>query len=157
MSIPAKLSLVRSPTSSWLPLKATDWPAERPLASARTSPIGNFRCFSTFSISAPTTPVAPTTATLKRRGGDPATCRVYPRLGEGVDPGLHALHLAEAELLGDQGRAVQLLGLHRPRLVAEIEGAGRVRKELDVEAQVHGLARGAVAAHLAHVAADDQG
>ena len=77
MSIPAKPPSVSSSTSTLPPLKATVWPADRPVASRAGSPTGNCRCSSTFSISGPTTPVAPTTATLKRREGDSATRAVY--------------------------------------------------------------------------------
>ena len=44
--------------------KETSAPAERPEASATTSPTGNWRSARVLSISRPTAPVAPTTATL---------------------------------------------------------------------------------------------
>jgi hypothetical protein len=46
------------------PLKLTDRPSERLLASAKTSPTGKSRSARTSSRVSPTSPVAPTTATL---------------------------------------------------------------------------------------------
>src|SRR5712692_1211755 len=78
MSAPAEKSArstsskeLSSRASIWsrAPLKGNSRPAERSEASALTRPTGNRRCASTRSISCPTIPVAPTTATLKRRLG----------------------------------------------------------------------------------------
>src|SRR3546814_9392836 len=64
MSTPAGSKLARSWTSTSSSPKATYPPAERSLASATISPTGNSRSASTDSITSPTAPVAPTTATL---------------------------------------------------------------------------------------------
>src|SRR3546814_434294 len=64
MSTPAGSKLARSWTSTSSSPKATYPPADRSLASATISPTGNPRSASTDSITSPTAPVAPTTATL---------------------------------------------------------------------------------------------
>ena len=56
--VASAISMVRSPT---LTLR----PTERPDASRRSSPIGKARSWRTLIIVRPTTPVAPTTATVK--------------------------------------------------------------------------------------------
>src|SRR3546814_12936027 len=64
MSPPAGSKLARSRTSTSSSPQATYPPADRSLASATISPTGNPRSASTDSITSPTEPVAPTTATL---------------------------------------------------------------------------------------------
>ena len=64
ISTPSKASGTASPTSSVLPPTLTIRPAERPEASRRSSLSGNSRSVSTWIIVWPTTPVAPTIATV---------------------------------------------------------------------------------------------
>jgi hypothetical protein len=61
--VKSKVSRLRT-VSTWSSPKETRCPAERAEASATTSPTGKLRSDSVFSISRPTAPVAPTTATL---------------------------------------------------------------------------------------------
>ena len=65
MSQPAKSNVSRFLTlSTCFSPNETSVPVERPEATAATSSTGNWRSASVFSISRPTAPVAPTTATL---------------------------------------------------------------------------------------------
>src|SRR5262245_26543453 len=66
-STPSNASGRASRTSISRPAKRTLWPAERPLASARSSPTGKRRSASSWSTTSPTAPVAPTTATVRSR------------------------------------------------------------------------------------------
>ena len=59
----SKVSRLRTVSTFFSP-NDTSCPVDRPDASAATSSAGNFRSASVFSISRPTAPVAPTTATL---------------------------------------------------------------------------------------------
>ena len=59
----SKLSRLRTLSTALSPNETSE-PADRPDASATTSVAGNRRSASVFSISRPTAPVAPTTATL---------------------------------------------------------------------------------------------
>ncbi len=65
MSQPRKSKVSRLRTlSTFFSPNDTSCPVDRPEASAATSSTGNCRSASVFSISRPTAPVAPTTATL---------------------------------------------------------------------------------------------
>ena len=64
MSTPSNASGTASPTSSVRPPTLTIRPADRPEASRRSSRSGNSRSLRTWIIVRPTTPVAPTTATV---------------------------------------------------------------------------------------------
>ena len=66
-STPSNASGRASATATSRPAKRTDVPADRPLASARSSPTGNWRSASSWSTTSPTAPVAPTTATVRFR------------------------------------------------------------------------------------------
>src|SRR5690606_29163411 len=88
MSTPAGSNAARSCTSSSSSPKSTWPPAERLLASARTSDAGNRRSARIDSIASPTAPVAPTTATRKRR----SDIRALPCLAG--DPRRHLAHVA---------------------------------------------------------------
>ena len=65
MSTPSKASGTASPISSVRPSIDTVRPADRPEASRRNSPTGNSRSLRIWIIVRPTTPVAPTTATVR--------------------------------------------------------------------------------------------
>src|SRR5207247_2656422 len=65
MSTPSKASPVASSTSRVAPSIETVLPADRSEASRRRSPTGNSRSRRTWIIVRPTTPVAPTTATVR--------------------------------------------------------------------------------------------
>ena len=67
MSTPSKASATASPISSVRPSIDTVRPADRPEASRRSSPTGNSRSLRIWIIVRPTTPVAPTTATVRGR------------------------------------------------------------------------------------------
>ena len=71
MSTPSKASGVASATSTWRPSNGSVDPAERAEASSRISPIGKPRSSRTVAIVRPTTPVAPTTATVRGSGECP--------------------------------------------------------------------------------------
>ena len=64
MSTPSKASGVASRTSTWVPATSTIRPALRALARRRTSVYGKARSWRARIIVPPTTPVAPTTATV---------------------------------------------------------------------------------------------
>ncbi len=64
MSVPAKSNPARSATVSSRSPNRTRLPAERALASATISPTGKPRSARIESMTSPTAPVAPTTATL---------------------------------------------------------------------------------------------
>ena len=64
MSMPSKLFSVASSTTISPPAKGSFMPALRALASALICWMGKRRSWSTFSISRPTAPVAPSTAML---------------------------------------------------------------------------------------------
>ncbi len=82
MSTPSKASGIASPTVSVRPSALTVDPAERPEASRRSSPTGKLRSASTWIIVRPTTPVAPTTATVSGRGSrDMAPLRLLELTG----------------------------------------------------------------------------
>src|SRR5579883_1390113 len=67
MSIPSKLSRVNSATV-WVSFRNLSFlPTDRALASSVSFPTGNWRFSSVLSISMPTAPVAPTTATCGLR------------------------------------------------------------------------------------------
>src|SRR5829696_1079987 len=68
MSTPANASGPASAISSVRPSIETVRPAERPEARRRSSPTGNSRSLRIWIIVRPTTPVAPTTATVRGRG-----------------------------------------------------------------------------------------
>ena len=65
MSTPSKASGTASAISSVRPSTDTVRPADRPEASRRSSPTGNSRSLRIWIIVRPTTPVAPTTATVR--------------------------------------------------------------------------------------------
>src|SRR5688572_26012345 len=67
MSALLKSKLASSPTGSWRLRKLTDLPIERLLASGYNSDTGKLRSSSTSIMASPTSPVAPTTATLNFR------------------------------------------------------------------------------------------
>src|ERR1035437_1416920 len=90
MSTPSKASGVASCTATGRPATGTVIPAERPDARSRSSAIGKARSSRTEIIVRPTTPVAPTTATVRGRvvvrdmapllvDGLAGTARVYQR------------------------------------------------------------------------------
>jgi len=64
MSMPAKSNFASSRTPTCLCAKPTVLPADRSLASGTNSPIGNSRSSRMDNRASPTTPVAPTIATL---------------------------------------------------------------------------------------------
>ena len=64
-STPSKASGTASAISSVRPSIDTVRPADRPEASSRSSPTGNSRSLRIWIIVRPTTPVAPTTATVR--------------------------------------------------------------------------------------------
>ena len=68
-SSPRKSAFSSSSTSHSEPFQRTRVPAERRLAKSRSRSIGKPRCSRTRSISWPTAPVAPTTATLRPMRG----------------------------------------------------------------------------------------
>src|SRR3954447_20075933 len=76
MSTPVNASPVASPTGYDRPSISTVPPAERAEASRRSSPTGNSRSLRTWIIVRPTTPVAPTTATVS---GDRVVSGMAPR------------------------------------------------------------------------------
>ena len=67
MSTPSNAAWVASPISWVWPSIDSILPADRSEASSRSSPTGNSRSFRTWIIVRPTTPVAPTTATVRCR------------------------------------------------------------------------------------------
>src|SRR5690606_38467528 len=87
MSTPAGSNADSSWTRSSSSPKSTLPPAERPLARAITSEAGNRRAARIDSIASPTAPVAPTTATLKRRSA-------IGRALSGRDARRHFAHIA---------------------------------------------------------------
>ncbi len=76
MSTPSNASPTASPIWWVWPSIAIVRPADRPDASKRSSPTGNSRSLRTWIIVRPTTPVAPTTATVR---GDRVVSGMAPR------------------------------------------------------------------------------
>ena len=87
MSMPEKESSSRTCTGMLSPLKSKALPRERSLASRVSPAAGNSRCSSTFIISCPTMPVAPTMAT---RGSTISCSSLSPRPLTAVHPYLNA-------------------------------------------------------------------
>ena len=65
-------------------------------------------------------------------------------------------HCAEARLLHDQNRFMQAFRRHRAGVISVIKRTGSIGEEFHGIASVKSLAGGCIAAHLRHVAGNDQ-
>ena len=83
MSTPSKASGTASPTVRVRPPALTVFPADRPEASKRSSPTGKPRSLRIWIMVRPTTPVAPTTATVRGWACGDMRFLVYADLGRG--------------------------------------------------------------------------
>src|SRR3989475_8783286 len=111
-SMPLNAASLSSSTFSELPLYGTVKPFDRSDARAMTCSLGNCRCARTRSISFPTIPVAPTTATFNRlEVGTAKYCFDPGRIGDGGA----GVYLRRASLLlplhGDHERRMHIAKL----------------------------------------------
>ncbi len=125
---------VRSPAGTWpQPKNGSFLPAERALASARTSLAGKSRSCSTCRNSLPTAPVAPATATTGFAGiflvhvidRSPLPRVIGWRSQSARGAGVHRIRgIAEVKRIGTRAPGSREGGVHRP-LAASSSSAGR--------------------------------
>src|SRR6185295_12969711 len=140
MSTPSNASATASPISIVRPWTSTVRPAERPDASNRRSPTGKSRSPSTLTMVRPTTPVAPTMATVRglcwlirrrlrawlRRDQDQAGTVRSISEAESRDPGEAGVSILCETL--KQSRSALADG---DRLLGEVALHGRLAREVD--------------------------
>src|SRR5512143_2551906 len=143
MSTPSNADGTASPISSERPSRRTLCPADRPEARRRSSPTGKSRSLRTWIIVRPTTPVAPTTATVREcrfmRGVAPlarSLGRARPEYSSGCRASSREAWRGRRDgrsrrLPGGSARSRRRLGRTLCRILGEVALHGRLAGQVD--------------------------